>query len=143
MNQTNRLLNEIYTTAAVGKDTLSAVINSAENPELIHELAMKRAEYRDIKKIAEKNLTRNGIYPKRRSAKNISAMAKASMKMHLMKRDDPSAIAKMVIQGNTMSMIGLLRDANKYDRADPDVINQAKNFAKSEQNFINKMKKYL
>lgn len=143
MNQTNRLLSEIYKTAAVGKDTLSAVINAADDVQLIHDLSMKRGEYRDIKTVAGKNLARNGVRPPRGTAENIAAMARTSMKMHLMRRDDPSAIAKMVIQGNTMSMIGLLRDANKYSGADHAVVDQAKNFAKSEQNFINKMKQYL
>ncbi len=143
MNQTNRLLNEIYKTASVGKDTLSAVINAADDADLIHDLTMKRAEYRDIKTVAAKNLARNGVRPKRHSAEGISTMARASMKAHLIRRDDPSAIAKMVIQGNTMSMIGLIRDANRYSRADHAVVEQARNFAKSEQNFINKMKQYL
>ncbi len=143
MNQTNRLLSEIYKTAAVGKDTISAVINAADDAEMIHDLSVKRAEYRDIKAVAAKNLARNGIRPPHRSAESISAMAKTSMKMHLMKRDDPSALAKMVIQGNTMAMIDLIRDANRYSRADTAVVNQAKNFAKSEQSFIDKMKSYL
>lgn len=143
MNQTNRLLSDIYRTAAIGKDTLSAVINSADDAELIHDLSMKRAEYRDIKNVAAKNLARNGIKPPRNSAESISGMARTSMKMHLIRRDDPSAIAKMVIQGNTMSMIGLIRSSNRYSQADGAVVDQAKNFAKSEQNFINKMKNYL
>lgn len=143
MNQTNRLLSEIYKTASVGKDTLSAVINAADDVQLIHELSMKRAEYRDIKSDAAKNLARNGVRIPHSSAENISAMARTSMKMHLMRRDDPSAIAKMVIQGNTMSMVGLIRDANRYSGADRAVVDQAKSFAKSEQNFIDKMKQFL
>ena len=138
MNQTNRLLSDIYRTAAIGKDTLSAVINSADDAELIRDLSMKRAEYRDIKNVAAKNLARNGIKPPRNSAESISGMARTSIR-----RDDPSAIAKMVIQGNTMSMIGLIRSSNRYSQADGAVVDQAKNFAKSEQNFINKMKNYL
>ncbi len=143
MNQTNKLLSEIYKTAAVGRDTVSALINAADDAQMIHDLSMKRAEYRDIKTVAAKNLARNGVKPPRRSAQNISTMAKTSMKMHLIRRDDPSALAKMVIQGNTMAMIGLIRDANRYSGADNAVVMQAKNFAKSEQNFINKMKQYL
>lgn len=143
MNQTNRLLSEIYKTASVGRDTISAIINAADDAEMIHELSMKRAEYRDIKTVAAKNLARNGVRPPHHSAEGISAMAKTSMKMHLMKRDDPSALAKMVIQGNTMAMIGLIRDANRYSKADEAVIDQARNFAKSEQKFINKMKQFL
>ena len=143
MNQTNRLLSEIYKTASVGKDTLSAVINAADDVQLIHELSVNRAEYRDIKSTAAKSLARNGVRIPHNSAESISAMARASMKMHLMRRDDPSAIAKMVIQGNTMSMIGLIRDANRYSGADRTVVNQAKSFADSEQCFIDKMKQFL
>jgi hypothetical protein len=142
MDESAELLNYVYQNSQMGVTTISQVKSIVEDEELSKHLDMQLKEYQQIQDAAKKRL-----YERETEQKDVSNMAKVSshltigMKTFTDKR--PSNISEMMIQGSTMGVIQATKNKSKYKNVDRDAIKLNEKLLCTEQNNIDKLKKFL
>ena len=141
-SQTTKLLGEVEKTSAFGRDSLTAVMKRISDPSLERELARCRSGYSKRAKAADEMLAaiddRAG-----RTPNSVVTFMRAAIKAQLCGGSDSSKAAEMTIQGLTMGNIKIRRAMSRSTHASPMAMEAAKELCLFQEEYIEKMKKYL
>ena len=142
MNQDTQMLQGICRSTEMGQSGIRSVMKSARDPAMQRALASQLREYDAIHHQADRLLQDRGA-----SAKRIPGMAltfsrmSAGMKMAM--DNSSSAIAEMMIQGNTRGMVKSMRQNRALQVLDPKVSGLNNLLLQTELSNIEQMKSFL
>ena len=137
------MLQSIRKATQMGQYGIESVINETSSRSLRGALRSQLSEYHRI-------FTEADILLKDRGAerKDVSPMARLgafmTSKMKVRSREDPtSAIAEMLVQGNTRGMIKSMNNIRTMGVLDPKISSLSNRLLQTEQANIDQMKQYL
>lgn len=117
MNPSITLLQEIIRAARDGAEGISLVMEKAEDTALRQALSEEKAQYSAVEQDAGNRLTEMGGRAEPESMANRMGM-RMGMQMNTLLDKSPSHLAELLIQGNTMGVISLIRTKNGLPGAD-------------------------
>ncbi len=142
MNGKQKILTAVLQNAEMGTTTIRqiypTVINSALKTELKHQLG----EYSKQSNTVNTQMANLGLKGKSITPTAIT-MAKMGVRMNLMKDNSTSHIAEMLIQGTNMGIVAINKALNHSQVDDDKIKSNAEILLKNEQNYINRLKKFL
>ena len=142
MNHDTQMLQGICKSTEMGQSGIRSVMKSAKDPAMQRALASQLREYDAIHNQADRLLRDRG-----ESAQRIPGMAltfsrmSAGMKMAM--DSSSSAIAGMMIQGNTKGMVKSMRQNRALTILDPKVSGLNNRLLQTELSNIEQMKSFL
>lgn len=142
MNHDTQMLQGICKSTEMGQSGIRSVMKSAKDPAMQRALASQLREYDAIHHQADRLLRDRG-----ESAQRIPGMAltfsrmSAGMKMAM--DSSSSAIAGMMIQGNTKGMVKSMRQNRALTILDPKVSGLNNRLLQTELSNIEQMKSFL
>lgn len=141
-NKNLEILNSLYQNTSMGISALEKIIPKVSDSNLKGELQAQLRNYNE----QNQHLTQ-AIYSFDAAPKDLGAYTKASadigITMNTLVSTSPSHIAKMMIQGTDMGIIDINETLNKCNGIDQNVVTQATDILSNEQQYIEKLKKYL
>lgn len=142
MNASKDVLTSVLHTAQMGISGIEAVKHKAQKPELRQFLQEQQEEYSRIEAESMRLAQKKGWQLPHRSvmADTMSCMA---AKCKVMMGDKDSAIADMLIQGNTRGMINGIKHLHQNKQLDPSVNQIAETLLNLENMNIQKSQKFL
>ncbi len=145
MKDRNELLEYIYQTVDMGKNSLTTLLNALEDRDnkIKKTVEKQKEEYENFYKESEKLLKKNKVKPK---SKGMMAdmMSTMGINMNVMKDNSDSKMAEMILQGLTMGIVEMEKKIKDYeDEVDKDVLKLAKNVLKFQEKSIEEIKEYL
>lgn len=141
-NNTVKLLSEVEKSAAFGRDSVTSVLKHVDQPALRRELERSRREYAHVCEAAKNSLTQMG----QRAGSNpqsLKMMVRTAVNSKLNRRRDPSAAAKMTIQGCTMGNVEILRALHENPSASEHAKKIAQQAVAEQERSIDSMKPFL
>ncbi len=145
MNENLELLEYIYKSSSMGRDSLTNLLKELNDKEnkLKGTISDELSEYEKYAKKSKDLLKKN-----KGKIKDNSIVTKIMSKEGIKKevRDDNSdaSIAHMLIEGLTMGVVDIeTKIKNLDEKANKDIVNLADNYFKFQQKEIEKLKKYL
>ena len=137
-----QLLQYVHKTAEMGIEGLRDVEDRIRDQALHRAVRQQIAEYREISRQSGELLRARGEEPEEpdlmaRVSSEVMSTAKTFPEA------DPSKIAEMVIQGNTMGITRGTRHLNDYAGDDPKVKALARRLISTEQDNVEQMKQFL
>ena len=142
MNGNAELLNFVYQNSQMGVNTISQLIDIAEDSNFKKHLESQYKEYREINDAARKALNKNGF-----DEKGISTLDKiktySMINMQTLTDKTPSHISEMLIIGSNMGSIDAVKNIKKYKDAESNILNLMKRLLKFEENNIQELKEFL
>lgn len=136
------MLNYIRQNVEMGIHGITHIIDKVSDEKLKAALEQQCKEYGKIYGAADKSIRQLGHQPV-----HIDKMAKIGSDMSTMFKTmadgSDSKIAEMMIQGNTMGAIKIMRKLGCYDGGNSDVRKLADKLLDTEQNNIDQMKQFL
>lgn len=142
MNGNAELLNFVYQNSQMGVNTISQLIDIAEDSNFKKHLESQYKEYREINDAARKALNKNGF-----DEKGISTLDKiktySMINMQTLTDKTPSHISEMLIIGSNMGIIDAVKNIKKYKDAESNILNLMKRLLKFEENNIQELKEFL
>ena len=136
------LLNKLYKNTSMGISAISTVIQKTRNPKLKGELQAQLNNYN-----SQNESLRNQIYAFNAEPEDIGPFAKitsdASISMSTLVNKSSSHIAEMMIQGTNMGIIDIHKSLNGTMVEDNNIIAQAQEILRNEQQYIDNLKAYL
>lgn len=143
MSDTYKLLECIYKGSQMGINAIDNVIHSIkEDQSILDELKTQLEEYKIINDKAKTMLHEYGA-----EEKGINPMAKISSdistKVNTIIDSSTSHIAEMMMQGNAMGIIKIIKAMNEYSDADEKAKDLGNKLLDTEQSNFEKMKKFL
>ena len=138
------LLNEIYGAACMGSDSIMQVTGKISDGALKNELKTQLDGYRNFAVQAENALVGMGKTAKRPGVfKTVPATVSISLKT--MADSSESHVAEMMVNGLTMGVIEMKRQANNAAecQVDADAVKLANDMVAFQENSINQLKQYL
>ena len=137
------MLQSIRKAAQMGRFGIETVLNETCSRPLRGALRSQLSEYEQLFSEADMLLKDRGA-----ERKNIGPMARLgafmTAKMRVRSREDPaSAIAEMVVQGNTRGMIKSMSNMRSMGVLDPKVSCLSNRLLQTEQANIDQMKQFL
>ena len=141
MDQSN-LQNSMYQTAAMGTEAIRQVMPRVSSKELKSELSRQMLNYHDERSALVSQMHRDRLNPTPLPPA-ARLMSKAGIALNLMKDPENSHIAEMMIQGTNMGIIKLNRALNGSYGVTPAVARQARSMLDKEQEYIERLKKFL
>ena len=142
MNQDTQMLQGICRSTEMGQSGIRSVMKSARDPAMQRALASQLREYDAIHHQADRLLHDRG-----ESAQRIPGIAltfsKMSAGMKMARDSSSSAIAEMMIQGNTKGMVKSMRQNRALQVLDPKVSGLNNRLLQTELSNIEQMKSFL
>lgn len=142
MNGNAELLNFIYQNSEMGVDTINQLLDIIEDEAFEIHLRSELDEYREINTTARVLLNANGY-----DEKGISGLDKMRaylmINMQTMMDKTTSHIAEMLITGSNMGVVDAIRNIDKYQGAEKDILDLMKKLLKFEENNIKQLKKFI
>ena len=142
MNQDAQMLQRICQSSQLGQNDIRAVIKEVRDPVMQQTLASQLREYETIHNQAKKLLTDRG-----QSAKKIPGIVLAFSRMGAGRKAarscSGSAIAELLIQGNTRGMVQTIRQNRAQHALDPKVSTLSNRLLQTELANIEQMKPFL
>lgn len=126
----------------MGASAIRQVMPKVRNKALRAELSRQLRSYHNERNAAVSQLTRNRLTPEPVPALP-SLMSKAGIAVSLAKDAGSSHIAEMMIQGTNMGIIELNRVLNSQNGISSASAAQARSVLKKEQEYIDRLKKFL
>lgn len=143
--ENKELLEYIYKSVDMGVHSTKKLLEDLKDKDnkIIDVIEDIKKEYlsfqKDVKKLVKKYKV--DLEDNTWIAKMGSSM---EMKMEVMKDNSDSKIADMLIRGNTMGVIEIEKNINKFkDKTDDKIIELAKDLLDFQNNSIKKLKEYL
>lgn len=138
------LLNEIYSAACMGSDSIMQVTGKISDGALKNELKTQLEGYRGFAAQAENALVGMGKAAKRPGMLKTMP-ATVSITLKAMADNSPSHIAEMMVNGLTMGIVEMKRQANNaaQSQVDPDAVKLANDMVTFQENSLNQLKQYL
>lgn len=143
MNTNAELLNYIYQNAQMGVETLGQLLEIAEDADFREVLKKQQEAYWKFYKRAGDMLNDNGF-----DEKGLNTFEKIRTYLMItgktMKDRSVSAIAEMLINGSTMGIVEAQKQLHRYEgEAEKDICDLMENLKKTEEENVEKLKKYL
>ncbi len=136
------MLNYIRQNVEMGIHGITHILGRVSDDRLKKALEEQRREYGKIYGAADKAIRQLGHQPV-----HVDAMAKIGSDMSAVFKTladgSDSKIAEMMIQGNTMGAIKIMRKLGSYGGGDSDIHRLADRLLDTEQNNIDQMKQFL
>jgi len=145
MNENNELLEYVYQTCDMGKNSLTDLLKALNNKDnKIKPIIEKQLkEYEKYYQRAKKLLKENKVTPKTKGP-FTEMMSKMGISMNVMKDNSDSAMADMIMRGLTMGTIEMEKKIQDYEKtADKKIIKLAKEVLEFQENNIEDIKKFL
>lgn len=142
MNGNAELLNFVYQNSQMGVNTISQLIDIAEDDEFKRHLESQLREYQEIHTAAKNALNKAGY-----DEKGLSAFEqiRTYFMVNLQTLTDRSSshIAEMLIIGSNMGIINAIKNLRKYDDAEPSIRDLMDRLLKFEENNVRQLKNFL
>ncbi|HOA33958.1 MAG: hypothetical protein GXY95_04170 [Clostridiales bacterium] len=142
MNGNAELLNFIYQNSQMGVNTLSQLMDIAEDEEFRKHLQQQYEEYKDIHEKAKQALNENGY-----DEKGISALDKIKtyimVNIQTLTDKSSSHIAEMLMVGSNMGIINAIKNLKKYSDAEQSIKSLMERLLKLEENNVQQLKNFL
>lgn len=142
MNGNAELLNFVYQNSQMGVETISRLVEIAQDEAFLQQLCSQLREYTEINETAKRMLNENGY-----DEKAISAFEKLSayLMINLKTINDktPSHIAEMMLQGSNMGIIDAIKNMRKYKNAEKNILSLMGRLLEFEENNVKALKEYL
>ena len=145
MKDKNELLEYIYQTADMGKNSLETLLNALEGKDNKIKVVVEKQlkEYEKYYDKSEKLLKKNKVKPKTKGVMT-EMMSKMGINMNVMKDNSDAKMAEMLIQGLTMGIVEMEKKIKDYkDEVDKDIIKLAKDVLKFQEKSLEEIKEYL
>ena len=142
MKQNIDLLHCVYESAELGRDMLGKVIQKCQDSTFRAILATQFAEYYRIMTEAEKQLLQLGQAP---GSANRLSRAAIYMSLYMNMRIDATSthLAEIVMQGNLMGLIDMVRDIKRNGGAEEEAQSLARRLLLTEKENMWQMQEYL
>ncbi len=138
----SQMLNHIYQSTQMGRESILSVLRHAEQPDFYQALQQQLAEYNQIYHKAEEMLQDRGFTAKDNNPLvKLNAQITGAIKSGV--NDSPAHIAEMMIQGNTKGATKSIQQLGDYEGGDKDIRALAEKLLSTEQNNIEQMKGFL
>ena len=141
-NKNIEFLNSIYQISEMGVIGINDVIDKVSKSDFREFLESQRAEYNEVLRESEGILTSYGA-----KEKELGMMAKMSSKMmsemKLMKNNDDTEIAKMMVEGTNKGILKINEAMNSYNEEDEEATKLAQKLVRILENNIDGLKIYL
>ena len=142
MNGNAELLNFVYQNSQMGVNTISQLIDIAEDDEFKRHLESQLREYREIHTAAKNALNKAGY-----DEKGLSAFEqiRTYFMVNLQTLTDRSSshIADRLIIGTHMGIINAIKNLRKYEDAEPSIRDLMDRLLKFEENNVRQLKNFL
>ena len=142
MNQDTQMLQEICKSTEMGQSGIRSVMKSAKDPALQRALASQLREYDAIHHQADRLLQDRGEAARRIPGAAI-VFSRMSAGMKMARDSSGSAIAEMMIEGNTKGMVKSMRQNRALHALDPKVSGLNNRLLQTELSNIEQMKSFL
>lgn len=140
--QSADILNSVYKNAEMAYESSGDVLRRCKNARLYSEISKQRERYKNISAEARGELQRRGISA-RQTPPAAKAMAKMGIAMQTMMDGSSSRIAELMIRGTTMGIIDMQQTLNRSAAAEEDLQNDARSLLQREQDYCERLKRYL
>lgn len=134
-------VSELYRGAKMGVESIDTMLDKTDG-NMKSELVRELGEYNKFEQKTLDYMSRNKIVPKN-DGKLKDMMAKIGVQMNTAIDSTPSHIAEILIQGNSMGIIGITKTRNKHENASGELCSLADELIQMQQNNIDKLKQYL
>lgn len=142
MSANTELLNFVYQNSQMGVETIDKLMDITDNEEFKSHIKRQWEEYEEINSEAKKMLTDAGC-----DEKGIGKLEKLKTYMMIniqtLKDKSPSHIAEMLMIGSNMGVIDAVKNIKKYYDADKEVINLMGKLLETEENNLQKLRRFL
>ncbi len=136
------VLAEIYRNATLALTSISDIMPEIENEEIREEIKRQHEDYEKIS--AESSLLAKRLnYEIKEPNPMKKAMMWSSIKMSTLKDNSAPHIAQMMIQGTVMGITSLKKTLSDSINLTEEVEELLKRFIKIEEDFEERLKKYL
>lgn len=140
--QSSEILKSVYRNADMAYESSGDVLKHCVHTRLRHEISAERERYRSVASQARSELVRRGCVP-RPYPPHIKAMSKMGIEMKTMSDSGSQKLAELMIRGTTMGIIDMQHALNSSAKAEERIIRDADGLLKREQQFVDRLKKYL
>lgn len=142
-NYNAELLNFVYQNSQMGVDTITQLLEIAEDGDFKDHLHAQLKEYRQIHDKAAQMLEANGF-----NEEGLSAFEKIRtylmINFQTLSDDSTSHIAEMLMVGSNMGVIDAIKNIRKYKGlVEADILDLMEHLKKFEENNVERFKKYL
>ena len=142
MNQTEKLLLQVWQNAEMGLTSTEHLLKKAKDDAVRRELSRQADSYRELMDRSGNMLADMGV-DRKKTPLYQRAMSSMGIEMEMMTDPTSANIADMVIQGATMGVVELTKARHAYPDADPDAHAIAGDFISGQQDAIENMKAFL
>ena len=140
--QSNEILKSVYRNADMAYESSGDVLKHCVHTRLRNEISAERDRYRSVASQARTELIRRGSVPKPYPP-HIKMMAKMGIEMKTMADSGSQKLAELMLRGTTMGIIDMQHALNNSGKAEDRIIRDADGLLKREQQFCDRLKKYL
>lgn len=135
-------LSEIYRGAKMGADAIDTLIEKVDDSEMKNELTAERKKYRDFENRAKKAMEKRN-FELNSEGKMQEIMSQMGLRMNTVIDKTSSHIADILIQGNSMGIVGITKVENRHESTDDELLDMADELVKMQQNNIERLKPFL
>ena len=142
MDQSISLLQEIVRAARDGAEGISLVMDKTSDTALRQALGDEKKQYAAVEQDAGSRLIDLGGQAEPEKIMNRAGMW-MGMQMNTLMDKSPSHLAEILIQGNTMGVVGLIRAKNDYPKADQSSVDLCNRMLTLQYDGIERAKSFL
>lgn len=142
MDQSISLLQEIVRAARDGAEGISLVMDKTSDAALRQALGDEKKQYAAVEQDAGNHLIDLGGQAEPEKIMNRAGMW-MGMQMNTLMDKSPSHLAEILIQGNTMGVVGLIRAKNDYPKADQSSVDLCNRMLTLQYDGIERAKSFL
>lgn len=140
--QSSEILRSVYKNADMAYEASGDVLKHCSNSRLREELTAERERYRSVASQARAELVRRGSIP-RQYPVYTRMMTKMGIGMKALQDPSSKSLAEMMVRGTTMGIIDMTHALNSSSKAEERIRTDAAALLKREQQFCDRLKKFL
>ncbi len=140
--QNNEILESVFKNASMAYEASGDVLKNCGNTRLYNEISKERERYRHIAEETRREMVSRGGIP-REYGTYAKAMSKMGIAMRTFNDKGSRNIAKLMIRGTTMGIIDMQHAVNRSYEADETIRSDAQSLLDREQQYCNRLKRYL
>ena len=142
MSGNTELLNFLYQNSQMGMESLSQLLEIAEDEEFRSCMEKQLDKYREFHNEAKRLLQERG-----HNEKSLGMLDKLKtylmINMQTMSDKSTSHLAQMLIEGSSMGVTNALQDLRKYEDADTEILRLMRKLYKFEEKNVETYKAFL
>ena len=143
LNEYNlKALQAVYKNALLAMDSISDILPSVKDEELIKEIKNQFEGYQEIANSISDYMAKNSIEPEKTNPFQ-KAMMWSSIKMKTMFNGSKNHIAEMMIKGTVMGINELTAMQNESSNLEEEIEGFVNDLLKLEEKYNEQLKKYL